>query len=125
MSDIRFEQANWLLATLLGWTSLCSVGGGALLGTPPHGAPASRGQAQVPDWCGDWQACGTLMTQFRCAPDLGLLDRGLVYVKRDQALGHVVVADWPSTDHAVRMAIVTSVIVRLQQRTRTSLPGGA
>jgi hypothetical protein len=51
------------LAELLGWANIFDVGG-ALLGTPPGGSPASRDQAKVPDWTGDWSACGPLMVQF-------------------------------------------------------------
>jgi hypothetical protein len=56
-------HANRRLAELLGWTDIFDVGG-ALLGTPPGGSPASRDQAKVPDWTGDWLACGPLMIQF-------------------------------------------------------------
>ena len=34
------------------------------MGTPTSDAPSSRGQAPVPDWCGDWQACGPLLAEF-------------------------------------------------------------
>ena len=54
--------ANKRLAELLGWTSIIEVGG-ALVGTPPAGAAASRGQAMVPDWTGDWAAAGPLSTE--------------------------------------------------------------
>jgi hypothetical protein len=56
-------DANRRLAELLGWTEIFDVGG-ALLGMPPGGNPASRDQARVPDWVGDWNACGPLMMQF-------------------------------------------------------------
>lgn len=55
--------ANKRLAELLGWSGLVEVGG-SLLGTPPDGAPNSRGQALVPDWMGDWAAAGPLLAQF-------------------------------------------------------------
>jgi hypothetical protein len=108
--------ANQRLAGLLGWTELF-VAGSALLGRPPSGAPNSRGQAAVPDWCGCWEACGPLMVEHRCFPSLGLLDRGMVYVLRDgQPLGHLVVNEFPSHEHAVRTAIVYSVIRHLTRR---------
>jgi hypothetical protein len=56
-------DANRRLAELLGWTDIFDVGG-ALLGTPPGGNPASRDQAKVPDWVSDWNACGPLMVQY-------------------------------------------------------------
>lgn len=56
-------EANRRLAELLGWTDIFDVGG-ALLGMPPGGNPASRDQAKVPDWVNDWSACGPLMIQF-------------------------------------------------------------
>ncbi|NRR28875.1 hypothetical protein HSX11_01630 [Oxalobacteraceae bacterium] len=117
------ESANWRLATLLGWTEIFSVGAGALLGTPPGGAPDSRGQAAVPDWCGSWDACGPLMVKHACFPKLSLLERGLVYVLRNGVpVGSLAIADFPSRDHAVRTAIVYSIIGRLNARTK---PEGA
>lgn len=55
-------DANRRLAELLGWTEIFDVGG-ALLGMPPGGNPASRDQAKVPDWVNDWNACGPLMVE--------------------------------------------------------------
>ncbi|PHV13802.1 hypothetical protein CSQ90_26600 [Janthinobacterium sp. BJB303] len=55
--------ANKRLAELLGRSSIVEVGG-ALVGTPPAGAAASRGQALVPDWLGDWAAAAPLLAQF-------------------------------------------------------------
>lgn len=53
-------DANRRLAELLGWTDLFQVRG-ALLGTPPAGAPQCRDQARVPNWAGDWRDCGPLL----------------------------------------------------------------
>jgi hypothetical protein len=50
------------LAGLLGWSELTDAGG-ALLGRPPGGAENSRGQAAVPDWCGDWSAAGPISAE--------------------------------------------------------------
>jgi hypothetical protein len=47
-------------AELTGWTNIIELGG-ALLGTPPAGEPQCRSQALVPDWAGDWSACGPLL----------------------------------------------------------------
>lgn len=55
-------EANRKLAGLLGWTNIVEVAG-ALLGTPPPSEPECRGQAAVPDWTGDWRACGPLMVK--------------------------------------------------------------
>ena len=55
----KYTEANKRLAAAKGWTDIVEVGG-ALLGTPPDGAPGSRGQAMIPDWCGDWRECGPL-----------------------------------------------------------------
>lgn len=116
MSAERCEAANLKLATLLGWTQLCNAGG-ALLGRPPGGAPQSRGQAQVPDWCGDWHACGELMLEHGLCPVLGLLERDVVYVMRGrEPVGQLVVSEFPSRAHAVRAAIVYAVIGRLKNR---------
>jgi hypothetical protein len=63
----KYTEANKRLALALGWTEIVEVGG-ALLGTPPDGAPKSRGQAMVPDWCGDWKECGPLMGHVNFSP---------------------------------------------------------
>ena len=121
MSAARCESANWTLATLLGWTELCNAGG-ALLGRPPAGVPESRGQAQVPNWCGDWNACGALMVEQGVCPVLNLLDKDVVYVQRGrEPVGHLVVSEWPTRDHAVRAAIVFAVIGRLRGRVAARL----
>ena len=112
----RCRAANWQLAALLGWTELCQAGG-ATLGRPPGGAPASRGQARVPDWCGDWDACGPLMLEHRVCPALDRLDEGVVSVMHGaETLGQLVVLDFPSHAHAVRAGVVYAVIGRLKNR---------
>lgn len=58
-------DANRRLAELLGWTEIVDAGD-ALLGTPPGRTLHSRDQAKVPDWTGDWNACGPLMVQYMC-----------------------------------------------------------
>lgn len=63
MTRQRELAANRRLAELLGWSAIVDVGG-ALLGCPPAGQPACRGQAKVPDWMGDWRDCGPLMVAF-------------------------------------------------------------
>lgn len=59
-------EANRRLATALGWTNIVAVGG-SLLGKPPPGEPECRGQAAVPDWAGDWRACGPLLDAHQIA----------------------------------------------------------
>jgi len=51
---------NHRLALALGWTNIAAVDG-SLLGTPPGGAPNSRGQALIPNWTGDNAAALLLM----------------------------------------------------------------
>ena len=99
--------ANKRLAELLGWSNLIEVGG-ALVGTPPAGAAASRGQALVPDWMGDWAAAGPLLAQF---------DIRLIPVSAGvDAAGFL---EWyrfyPDRDAAARAAIVKAVTHRLEK----------
>lgn len=61
----KYTEANKRLALAFGWADIVEVGG-ALLGTPPDGALGSRGQAMVPDWCGDWRECGPLVPMYCC-----------------------------------------------------------
>jgi len=56
-------EVNRRLAHLLGWTAIFDAGG-SLLGTPPDGAPNSRGQALIPNWCNDSAACFSLLLDF-------------------------------------------------------------
>lgn len=95
---------NKELAALLGWKDVFEIGG-ALMGTPKHGAENSRGQALVPDWVGDWAACGPLMADFG------------IYISRQD-----VVQDWmglyPYPDIlniAMRKAIVRAAIKKLKE----------
>lgn len=105
LSDI---EANRRLAELMGWTGIFDAGG-ALLGTPPDGAPNCRGQAAVPDWIGCWEACGPLIGQFAIALDpmvtcisaAGILQRYSGAVQRDWAL---------------RRAIILAAIARIERR---------
>jgi len=99
--------ANKRLAELLGWSNLIEVGG-ALVGTPPAGSAASRGQALVPDWMGDWAAAGPLLAQFeiRLMPMSAGVD----------AAGFL---EWyrfyQDRDAAARAAIVKAVTHRLEK----------
>jgi len=107
---------NRRLAELLGWTEIVNVGG-AWLGRPPGGSPRSRDQALVPDWSGDWAACGPLLAR---------------YVRRLQLWPHRVIAGATSPsvddcdfmqdredgqdDAALRRVIVAAVIRKLEMR---------
>ena len=64
-----YIEANRQLATLKGWTNIkaiigCSGLPQALIGSPPWKSPNSRQEARVPDWCGDWDACGKLLGEY-------------------------------------------------------------
>ena len=99
--------ANKRLAELLGWSNLIEVGG-ALVGTPPAGAAASRGQAMVPDWLGDWKATAPLLVQFeiRLMPmSAGVDASGFLEWYRF----------YPDRDAAARAAIVKAVTHRLER----------
>ncbi|OEZ92179.1 hypothetical protein JAB9_47450 [Janthinobacterium sp. HH107] len=99
--------ANKRLAELLGWSSIVEVGG-ALVGMPPAGAAASRGQAMVPDWLGDWAAAAPLLAQFEIR--LMSMSAGV------DASGFL---EWyrlyPDKDAAARAAIVKAVTHRLEK----------
>jgi hypothetical protein len=99
--------ANKRLAELLGWTRIVEVGG-ALVGTPPAGAAASRGQAMVPDWMGDWAAAAPLLAQFeiRLMPmSAGVDASGFLEWYRS----------YPDRDAAARAAIVKAATHRLER----------
>jgi hypothetical protein len=61
-----YTEANRQLALLQGWVDIVAAGA-ALLGAPPWAAENSRRQVQVPDWCGNWECCGPIMTKLGCA----------------------------------------------------------
>jgi hypothetical protein len=118
----RNEQANYSLATLLGWHNLALVGGGAILGTPPGGAPNSRGQAMVPDWCGDWAHAGPLMVEHGAYPKLHCPDSSQMYVRHEYAGGTILhLRDFPNREAAVRFAVVAIVTesLRVKRRVRS------
>jgi hypothetical protein len=105
----RAEQlaANRRLAELTGWSGIVDVGG-ALLGTPPRGQAACRGQAAVPDWSGDWRACGPLLSEHLI--DVGHL-RTLVAAASPQGCRTAGVST--NRDAATRAVIVAAVIAKL------------
>jgi hypothetical protein len=112
------SASNLRLATLFGWTNLFAIGG-ALLGTPPAGLPSSRGQAFVPDWCGDWKAAGPLIGTHGIelewvnggAAVEALANTRQMYEKFTEQL-----VDHSTPDDAVRLAVVRAVTAMLEQR---------
>ena len=114
--DEQGMELNRRLAELLGWTELFNAGG-AWLGRPPGGSQKSREQARVPDWTGDWAACGPLLSR---------------YVRRLQLWPHRVIAGATSPsvddcdfvqdredsrdDAALRRVIVAAAISKLEAR---------
>jgi len=115
--DEKGMAANRRLAELLGWTEIVNVGG-AWLGRPPGGAPASREQARVPDWSVDWAACGPLQASYvrrlrvtMCRVLIGIVPNG------PGEHDHVVERDGSeSRDQMIRRAIVAAVTAHLEAR---------
>lgn len=103
MPDISIH-AERFYATRAGWTNLVEAGG-SLVGTPPAGAEDSRGQAAVPRWARDWNACGPLMVEHRL---IWLINDGHVFagLPNGRVLAATALADHPDEDAAVRHAIV-------------------
>jgi hypothetical protein len=103
---------NRRLAELTGWTNIIELGG-ALLGTPPAGQPQCRGQAEVPNWAGDWRDCGPLMSTYRIDVEQ---NRGSVIASHDchRTLCRQVVGDEDFRDAAGRLAIIEAVIAKLE-----------
>jgi len=108
-------QLNRRLAELLGWVNIFDVGG-AFLGTPPGGSPASRDQARVPDWTGDWRECGPLIVEHARSIDrhgpwvsVGVIEGWTLSWCRE---------DGESDEAATRRAIVTAVVMKLQDAQR-------
>lgn len=109
--------ANRRLAELLGWTDLFEVPG-AILGTPPAGLPAGRGQARVPDWAGDWRDCGPLIAEYRMTLGGTALDAVARCRSFEVAPGAAAFADFDTDDAAVRAAIVAAVVSKLEASRR-------
>ncbi|WP_312547587.1 hypothetical protein [Massilia sp.] len=107
--------ANRRLAELLGWTELFEVPG-AILGAPPAGQPAGRGQAKVPDWTGDWRDCGPLLAQHRMSLDGTALDAVARCRPYEAPVGTAAYAEFETEDAAVRAAIVAAVVAKLEAR---------
>lgn len=98
--------ANRRLASILGWTNIVDAGD-ALLGSPPWGIPSARGQAAIPDWAGDWNACMALAMKYRIGfepMETGVAACGVVEFY----------ADHPCEAATARFAVVKAVTLRLE-----------
>lgn len=109
----KLMTANYRLAELLGWTDLFEVPG-AILGTPPAGVPAGRNQGAVPDWTGDWRACGPLLAAHRIELTSTSLDAVARCRSFDATPGAAAFAAFDTEDAAVRAAIVAAVVAKLE-----------
>lgn len=108
---MRYHYANAELALALGWTNIIELGG-SLLGRPAAGAPDSRDQAKVPDWCGDWSASGELLAQHPVS--VIHWEEHAVSATGDPHGRHVAaVADHRDRATAIRYAIVRAVTKHL------------
>lgn len=105
--------ANRRLAELRGWTKIVAAAG-ALLGEPPAGAPECRGQALVPDWCGDWRHAGALLAEYRMGLGHSELEAfaGAIGFQRGAVSQYVGAHGCRET--AMRSAIVQAVIYHLE-----------
>lgn len=115
----KYLEAQKRLAELRGWTNIEDAGG-ALVGTPPDGAHASRGQAMVPQWCSDWNACGPLMVEYGCYPSEepdALFGVPRIWV--DAASYSAPIADHPSRDVAVMHSIVLAVTAKIDAQIKS------
>jgi hypothetical protein len=99
-------ELNRRLAQLLGWTEIVDVGG-AWLGRPPGGSQKSRDQAKVPDWCGDWAACGPLLSHCVVAGATSPSVDDCDFMQDRQDSGD---------DAALRRVIVAATISKLEVR---------
>lgn len=107
--EIRLH-AEMQLAHALGWTNLF-LAGGSLIGTPPTGADSSRGQAAVPRWTRDWQACGQLMTELEIEPTF-YPENAAVWTDGDTDIT-ALYCDHNSKDLAVMFCIALAAIGKL------------
>lgn len=118
-----YLAANARLATALGWTKIVDVGN-ALLGKPDWVCDNSRDQVQVPDWCGQWSACGPLLAQ---GIDLTFYLHGVTAAFPQNFKGETPVAlfaefkDHQTREHAVRYAVTMVLICRYQNQNQNQV----
>ena len=105
-----YTEINALRAIAGGWTNIICVDGvqGTLLGEPPDGAANSRGQAMVPDYCGDWRHASLALSAYTGSSVW--TDQDYVYAKLQDientvAFREVILAH-PTIDAAIKAAII-------------------
>lgn len=110
VTDDQRLVADLHLAMALGWTNLFNAGG-SLIGTPPTGGENSRGQAAVPRWTSDWDACGRLMVDLEIEPTF-YPENAAAWADGDTDMT-ALYCDHPSKNQAVMFAIVHAAIEKL------------
>lgn len=85
-------------------------------GSPPAGAPECRGQAQVPDWAGDWRHAGPLSSMHGIST---IYQDGLIEAQWDgphfrHGLCCMTVREHEGADAAARFAIVDAAADKLE-----------
>jgi len=105
-----YAKINALRAIAGGWTNITPVNDahGTLLGEPPDGAKNSRGQALVPDYCGDWRHAGLALSAYTGSSVW--TDQAYAYAKLQDCENTValreLIADHPTLDTAIKTAII-------------------
>ena len=115
------NSLNTKLALLIGWTNIVESGG-SLLGTPPNGSPNSRDQMLVPNWNGDWKACGLLIVRYFLSivttdDYVGCAFNFTQICGKDRHWHYEPYCSHLDRDAAMRQAIVWSVITKLENQT--------
>ena len=105
--------ANRRLAELLGWKNITDAGG-TLLGMPPWAIPNARGQAQVPNWAGDWQEAGKLIAQHNVHLVTGCWSTSACAAGYTPNMQPHDKHNTP--DEATRAAVVQAVITKLEAK---------
>lgn len=103
---------NRRLAELLGWTNITEVNVVRLSGIPPGPLLIDALRLfPVPNWCGDWAACGPLLALYKLNISTSnydfcsiLMRRGTLGVRINE---HYI--EHASRDDAIRYAIVRAV----------------
>lgn len=117
---INYAEINARRADVDGWTRIVQVGSApfSMLGTPPDGAPNSRGQAMIPDYCGDWRHVGRALASY--TKSSVWTDEIFCYVVLRDLESHVamreMIADHPSLDAAMRTAVIKAETMLLRAR---------
>jgi hypothetical protein len=110
---------NQRLAKLKGYTDL-QVIDGKLFGQPAWWHGLGTKLCPVPDWAGDWAACGPLMERHECYPEVDRSSAAPAFVvalwdrKRKWSSTSIKVAEFPDRGAAARAVVVLSVIEKLE-----------